>query len=128
MSDNSSSLFMHCIIEEQIQAMQTEVNPQNLSSLLYMLIPFNAFCRMLLSQEEDEMILNQVVSLLSHPNKTIRKAAQTALGSITFKMEEDEQKQMLDRFEKLAGSEEEEKGVGLRGMESMNRFEVCAHS
>ena len=28
----------------------------------------------------------------------------------------------------LAGSEEEEKGVGLWGMESMNRFEVCAHS
>ena len=105
---------MHCIIEELIQAMRTEANPQNLASALYMVMPFNAFCRMLLSQEENEMILDQVVSLMSHPNKTIRKAAQTTLGSILYKMEDVEQKQMLDRFMKLAGSEEE-KGVRLGG-------------
>lgn len=111
-SNKTSSLLIHCMVEELIRSARTEANPQNLTSLLYSLVPFTAFNHMLFSKEESEMILDQVVSFLSHPNKTIRNAAQKTLASMLYQLEDAKQKQILDRFEQLARSEEE-KGVGV---------------
>ena len=109
-SNKSSFLFVHCMIEELVEATKVESNPQNLTTLLYLFVSFTGFNHMIFTQEENEMILDLIVSFLSHPNKTIRKAAQTTLSMGLYKLEEVEQKQILDRFIKIIGSDEE-KGV-----------------